>query len=226
MAIIPARGGSKGIHLKNIANVAGKPLIYWTIKAAVDSNKFDDIIVTTDNHEIAEYASGLGAYTLKRPKILALDDTPTLPVVQHAYASYAKAGKSVDYVATLQPTSPLRTATHIKEAVQLIQEYPNADSLVSVQRVPHNFNPDSLFCLDNDILTSNQVVPCSRIFRRQEKPIYWARNGAALYFTKVCNLGKFIWGGETLLYRMDKLSSLDIDDSDDLRIADLVLRSL
>jgi len=217
VGIIPARGGSKGILKKNIKLLRGKPLIQYTIEAALAS-KISRVIVSTDDEEIASVAKKCGAEVLMRPVELAQDHTPTLPVLQDVVA---RLNEAFDFVLTLQPTSPLRTSSHINEALELIYGDDSADSLVSVVKVPHNCSPSSIMEMQG-----NYVLPVEKekiILRRQEKPIFWARNGAAIYITRMSRLAEYIWGGKTLPYEMGKIESLDIDDMEDWQIIESII---
>lgn len=221
LAVIPARGGSKGILKKNISAVAGKPLIAWTIESALKVRRITNVVVSTDDPEIAEVAKKWGAEVpFLRPEELSKDSTPSLPVIQHAYDYYKSSGLDFDGILTLQPTSPLRLAIHLEECLDLFEKYSEADSLVSVTKVPHHMNSTSLMTKTNE-----WVFPVSTdvIMRRQDKPQEWCRNGAAIYITRTDSLKKFIWGGKTLGYEMDKISSIDIDDPEDLKIAEALL---
>jgi CMP-N,N'-diacetyllegionaminic acid synthase len=220
LAIIPARGGSKGIPRKNVTMLAGKPLITWTIEVALACPLIGKTVVSTDDEEIASLARKLGAEVVMRPAELALDVTPTRPVLIHAEAETRKAGFAADAVVTLQPTSPLRTIRHLTEALNLYLAHPEAESLVSVTRVPHHMGPEALMEIEG---AWGKPVSSSAPLRRQEKPQHWCRNGAAIYVTKLECLKDFIWGGKTLVYPMDKLSSVDVDDREDLLIAEALL---
>lgn len=220
LAVIPARGGSKGIPLKNTAPLAGKPLLAWTVEAAQSCPEIDWVAVSTDHDGIATCARDHGAEVIERPAELAQDNTPTAPVLVHAYEWALAQGRQVDAVMTLQATSPLRTSHHMGEAIKLFAAHPEADSLVSVQEVPHQFGPESLMQV-NDIWGT--PVSGNVVLRRQEKIQYWARNGAAIYLTRPARLKEYVWGGRTLVYPMDKLSSIDIDDSADLLLAQSLL---
>lgn len=222
LAVVPARGGSKGIPLKNVAVVAGRPLLEWTLSAARECPLIGLTLVSTDHAAIAECAERAGAVVVHRPQELAQDTTPTAPVLQHAWEQAQSSGYVADVVMTLQPTSPLRESHHLTQAIELFSRHPDADSLVSVQEVPHQFGPDALMRVDGDWGFAMTESPT---LRRQEKGRYWARNGAAVYMTRAHLLQKFVWGGKTLVLPMDKISSLDVDDPDDLYMADALLRA-
>lgn len=222
IGIIPARGGSKGIPNKNIYPVNGKPLIEYTIDAAKRSN-LDEIVVSTDSIEIANIVKKRGVKVIFRPPELAQDCTPTLPVLQH---TLKELDDCFDFVVTLQPTSPFRRSEHINQAISLITNDNMADSLVSVIQVPHNMVPESIMCLNNGYLIDYQQHSNTQILRRQDKGTYFARNGAAIYITKVKNIRQFIFGGKIIPYKMDFFSSLDIDSLDDILLAETLLKTI
>ena len=124
LGLIPARGGSKRLPGKNLADLGGKSLLAWTIEAAMASFVIDIVAVSTDEMRIGMEAAALGCFVINRPNDLALDDTPTLPVIQHALGVFP----AVDAVILLQPTSPLRTAIDIQRAIKWLGHH---DSLFS-----------------------------------------------------------------------------------------------
>ena len=216
LTVIPARGGSKGIKDKNKKALHGKPLIQYTIEAAQQS-VINDLAVSTDDNEIAGIAEALGVRVIVRPNELAQDNTQTLPVLQHALK---ESGEGFDAIITLQPTSPLRTAKHINEAITLFESSKDADSLVSVVKVPHNMVPESIMEINDGYL-----VNCSNsnLLRRQDKPTYFARNGAAIYITTVKQLAYSVFGGKIIPYEMSKIHSIDIDDIEDWALVDSLM---
>jgi CMP-N,N'-diacetyllegionaminic acid synthase len=211
LGLIPARGGSKGIPRKNLAVVGGKPLLAWTLDAAHAASELSEVVVSTDDDEIAATAR---TRVLRRPPELAADDTPMRAVVRHAVDELAP-----DVVVLLQPTSPLRRAEHVDEAVRLLLES-GADSVVSVVEVPHAYRPESLM----DVV-DGRTVPRSPVATRQEKERVYARNGPAVLALRVDGLGEDLYGGDCLAYVMDLRDSLDVDTPFDLELADLILRS-
>ncbi len=120
LAIIPARGGSKGVPRKNIVSIYGKPLIAWTIEAALSSGVIGRLVVSTEDLEIAKIARQYGAEVLDRPSELAEDTALTEPVMEHVLATLEKNGYSPDYIALIQCTSPLLQSKHILEAVDKV----------------------------------------------------------------------------------------------------------
>jgi len=134
LAIIPARGGSKGIPKKNIVNINGKPLIQYTIEVAKESKLIDRVIVSTDDDEIAEISEKLGAEVpFIRPAELAKDGTPTFPVIKHALKWLKENEKyKPELIVLLEPTFPLRTVEKVDEAIKVISSDEEADSLRGV----------------------------------------------------------------------------------------------
>lgn len=220
LGLIPARGGSKGIPRKNLAPLAGRPLIAHTIKAGLESKSVTRLIVSTDDPEIAEIAKQNGAEVpFMRPTELAGDQSGALEVIQHAiHTLEASEGWRAEVVVYLQPTSPLRRAEHIDDAVELLVAK-QADSVVSVIEVPHNFSPASLMKLEHGILTPylGETGP----LRRQDKPKLFARNGPAVLALSIATVKKLntLYGPRTLPLLMDQMDSLDIDTPFDLELA-------
>ena len=219
LGVIPARGGSKGILKKNIKLLNGKPLISYTIEAALNSN-LDRVVVSTDCKDIAKVSESCGAEVSIRPSELSQDETPTLTVLQNVVS---RLDEQYDAVMTLQPTSPLRDEVHINDALSLFKKNPNADSLVSVVHVPHNFLPEKLMRLNKDGLYLSIE---GKVKRRQDMPTLYARNGAAIYITRTKRIQEYVFGGLILPFFMEKVNSFDIDDMQDWNIVEYVLRSL
>jgi len=139
VAIIPARGGSKGLPGKNIINLAGKPLIAYTIETALKSNYIDRVIVSTDDKKIARISEEFGAeIPFLRPRYLAGDTVHTPPVVGHAVKFLEKKGYNADLIVTLQPTSPLRRIATLNKAIKMIYRS-GFGSVVSVR--PSGYPP-------------------------------------------------------------------------------------
>lgn len=218
VALIPARGGSKGIPRKNLAVVAGKPLIVFTLEAARAAATVTRVVCSTDSEEIADVARAHGAEVpFLRPPALAADDSPMLDVVRHADRELGEP----DVIVVLQPTSPLRRPEDIDAAVELLQSS-GADVVVSVVAVPHRFAPESLMRFDGD-----RVVPLSAdvATRRQDKETLWARNGPAVLALHPERLraGGELYGGDCRGYVMQERESIDVDTPFDLELAQLLL---
>lgn len=217
IAIIPARGGSKGLPGKNKKLLLGKPLIVYSIEAALKSN-VSTVVVSSDDDDIIKIAQGFNIKAIKRPEHLATDFTPTIEVVHHVLDSL---NESFDAVMILQPTSPLRRAEHINNAILLFAADPDADSLVSVMKVPHKFSLESVMKQNENYISP--VIADKMVLRRQDKTTLWARNGAAIYITRMNRIREYIFGGKILALEMSKSDSIDIDDSEDWIMAESIL---
>jgi len=221
LGVIPARGGSKGIPGKNLATLAGRPLLAYTADAA-RASRLSRTIVSTDDPEIATVACGLGVEVpFMRPAELATDAALMAPVLQHAVREMNALGFSAEAVVLLQPTSPLRRAHHIDRVLDLLEASP-ADSVVTVVEVPHQFNPVSVMKLDGDRLAP--LVDGPPILRRQDKPRVYARNGPAVLAvrTSVLEAGS-LYGNDCRAVIMTPEESVDVDTALDLEIVEYLL---
>jgi len=228
VGIIPARGGSKGIPRKNIRKLAGKPLLAYTADAALGSKLLSRIILSTEDEEIKQLGLKLRLdVPFVRPADLAEDKTPGLSVIQHAVRTLeVEENYCCDIIVVLQPTSPLRTSQHIDEALNIFLS-DNADSLVSVTEVDHNLNPYSVMRLKEDGTIEPFLEYDENKNLRQLKPVFYARNGAAIYIcTYDCLMGKnSLFGDRILPYFMKKEESFDLDDQIDWKIVESLLNN-
>ncbi len=222
VAIIPARGGSKGIPLKNIRKLAGKPLVAHTIEAALESKTLDRVIVSTDHEEIARISRDHGAEVpFVRPADIS-EDVPTELVLRHAVEFLEKTeGYRADILVVLQPTSPLRSAVHIDDTVNRLIET-NADSAATVCEVESH--PEwMLRIVDGRVepLVGEEI----RLVARQELPVLYETNGAVYVCTRalIMNEGKMV-GGHIEVVIMDKERSVDIDTPWDFAVAELAMQ--
>lgn len=220
LAVIPARGGSKGLAAKALRLLGGRPLLAHTAEAALASRRVAKVILSTDDEAIAEVGVTLGLdVPFMRPHELAADDTPMLPVLQHALG--AVRGQGFDVVVLLQPTSPLRRADHVDAALALLDRT-GADSVVSVVEVPHQYNPLSVLVVDGDRARPYSDGPMPT--RRQDKPRVFARNGPAVLAVKASVVeGGSLYGEDSRALVMSPLESVDIDNQDDLDYAEFLL---
>ena len=210
LAIIPARGGSKGVPRKNIREVAGKPLIAWTIEEAKKSGYIDRLVVSTDDQEIADIAVKWGGEVpFMRPAELARDDTPGIAPVIHMLATIQP---GYDLVVLLQPTSPLRSVDDIDGAISFMIDR-QAKACVTV--VEPDKSPYWMYSLQS----SGELRPLlsGDYTHRQDIPLVYALNGA-VYVAESNWLVKFhdFVTEETVAYIMTKEHSIDIDSEIDL----------
>ena len=191
LAIIPARKGSKTLPKKNYKSFNKKPLIYWTIKAALKSNCFEKIIVSTDSTKIQAIAKKMGVECpYLRPKKLSGDKVNVHKVVKHVIEYY----KNKKF---------------------------KPDSLVSILKIGHNYNPENLYTMKK-----NNLIPRDKqrtnLLQRQQNKFYYARNGASIYITKIDKIKNYILGGKIKGYLMSKFKSIDINDKKDFSLAELL----
>lgn len=225
LGIIPARGGSKRIPKKNIVLINNKPLIYWTIRAAKKSKRLDDFVVSSDSAAILSVAKMYGAQSpFRRPKILARDTTPSLPVIQHALLAMEKInGKQYTHVVILEPTSPLRLGSDIDGAIEKAIRT-KADSVISVYRL------EDIHPVRTKKIVRDQLLPFSipehEGTRRQDLAPAYYRNGAVYVISRKTLLEmNSLWGKVSRPYIMPEERSIDIDSSVSLRLAEQYLRS-
>lgn len=224
LAIILARGGSKGIPGKNIRIIAGKPLIAWSIEAAVKSKYVDRVVVSTDYDDIAKIAEEWGAdVPFRRPPELASDTAKSETAILHALAWIKKnEGKSYDYFILLQPTLPLRTHQHIDQALKAFAEHGKANTLISVKSL--DGNPYLIRKTNKKGYLEKFLKNPKPTVRRQEVEELCIPNGA-IYIAKTnIFLKNQDLYDKCIGYSMDKITSWDIDEDVDLQIADFFLK--
>lgn len=226
LAIIPARGGSKRLPRKNILLLDGKPLIAWTIEAAKQSRYITEVIVSTDDEEIANISIEYGAkIPFKRPSALSDDTATSIDVVKHSIQFMKEIHHDeYDYVMLLQPTSPLRTFEDINGAVEMMISR-EADSIISMCECEHppiwsNTLPEDLSIEDFDRKEFKNV-------RSQDIPKYYRYNGA-IYLSSVNRLlqeESFSFYSNSYAYLMLQKKSIDIDSSLDFLLSEILLKN-
>ncbi|SDS01213.1 acylneuraminate cytidylyltransferase family protein [Gramella sp. MAR_2010_147] len=206
LGVIPARGGSKGILGKNIKLLGGKPLLGYTIDSVVESKLLTKCILSSDSEEIIKAGKRLGVeIPFIRPAEFAKDETPSIEVIKHALEFFAASNEYFDTVCLLQPTTPFRRDGLIDDAIKKFDSG-SYDSLVSVRKVPHQYNPHWVFEEKKgklEIATGEKEI----ISRRQELPKAYHRDGA-IYLTKT----EVILNSNSLLG--NKIGFIDTTDED------------
>ncbi len=223
LAVVPARGGSKGLAQKNVRPLAGKPLIAYTIEAALGSRYGLRVVVSTDDEKTASVAQEAGAQVpFMRPPVLAEDATPMFPVVKHAVQWLAQhESYEPDLIVLLQPTSPLRRAEHIDEAIELVLSS-GADSAVSLCETEHS--PYWMQVVDSKGMVKPFMDARKEHTRRQNLPTVYRLNGAVLVTRRtVLNQGRLL-GDNTRAFIMDREVSVDIDDEIDFLLAEMLIQ--
>ena len=216
--LIPARGGSKGIPNKNLIDVNGKPLIFYTINEALKVFSRDSIFVSSDSDEILSYSKSLGVQTIKRPSSISEDNSTSSEVINHFIETI---NNNEDFhIVYLQPTSPLRTAEHIEESIKKYESL-ECSSLISVCKSSEYIN--KVFKLDNQFL---EPLLGSTNYKeiRQEIPDTFYPNGA-IYIFSIKNFLKnnIIPINNVAPFIMRRVDSIDIDDNIDLDFVRMIL---
>jgi CMP-N-acetylneuraminic acid synthetase len=225
LGIITARGGSKGVPRKNIRLLAGKPLLQYTAEAALAAKCLHRVILSTDDAEIAEVGKRCGLdVPFMRPVELARDDTPTLPVLQHAVHTLEAKGDRFDAICLLQPTNPLRRVEDIDACIALLEEK-QADSVVTVLAVPAEYNPHWVYfqSIDGSLhLSTGEATP---IPRRQNLPPAFHREGS-VYVTRrdVLMEQNSLFGKRVLGHVLKPEQTVNIDTPADWEQAERLVR--
>ncbi len=220
LGLIPARGGSKGVPGKNIKILGEKPLLAYSVESALESQLLSKVILSTDDLEIAKVGEELGLEVpFIRPSDLATDKSPTLPVIQHALDFFRSKGEIFEAVCLLQVTSPFRPKGLIDSAIsKFIAE--DADSLISVLKVPDHLNPHWTFELSSEGFLKIATGEKKIITRRQDLPACFYRDGS-IYITK----SEVIFDGSLYGERMTWLENdpnfyINIDTLEDWALAE------
>ena len=225
LAVIPARGGSKGVPRKNIKPLNGKPLIAYTIESASKSRLITKCVVSTEDTEIAEVSKKCGGEVVMRPPELARDDSPTFDTLKQVLDHFQKKGQTFDILILLEPTSPMRKHDDIDKAIQLfIDNWDKADALVSLGEVQ----------LENPFITKKVVdgylepiIPADKnITRRQELPKAYFPYGV-IYLSKVETLlkTKTFYQERTIPYYIERWQNYEIDDICDYYCIEAIMKA-
>jgi len=224
LAIIPARGGSKGLPGKNIKELCGKPLIAWSIEHAQKSKYVDELFISTDSQEIADVAEHFGAPCPElRPAELARDTAPSSEFIVYTLEKMKKEGKSFDYFILLEPTSPLRDVEDVDKSIEMLVDNPVAESVMGVVRAEDS-NPAFMVKIGEGGL----MIPFmgkAETLRRQDIPDAYYFEGT-VYLSK-CDAymeKKAFYHDKTLPYVVPKWKSFEIDDIIDFTIIEAIMK--
>jgi CMP-N,N'-diacetyllegionaminic acid synthase len=224
LAIIPARGGSKGLPGKNVRMLNGKPLIAYSIEAALGSKLLDKFVVSTDDENISQISKSFGAEVLPRPKELARDDSSIFDVIMYVIGWFSERGQQFDIIVLLEPTSPLRKKDDIDKAIQLfISNIETAGSLVSLGEVQLE-NPYITQKIENGF-----VVPLidkdPSIYRRQQLPKAYFPYGV-IYLSKISTFKeqKSFYQNKTIPYFIERWQNYEVDDLYDFLCIEAIMK--
>jgi CMP-N,N'-diacetyllegionaminic acid synthase len=225
IAIIPARGGSKGLPGKNIKAMCGKPLISWTIRAALKSKFIDELVVSTDSQEIADIAKAAGASVpFLRPAALATDKTPTIEVVEHVLAYFhAAAAPSFDYLVLLEPTSPLREDEDIDSMLaKLDASADRFDAIVSVGEVGEH--PSIMKRLTGDNIEAFCPELQMALRRQDNAPAFFPYGVAYIAKTQTLLAERTFYPKRCTHYQIKRYQNYEIDDIYDFIAVENIMR--
>ncbi len=222
LGLIPARGGSKGIPRKNIKLLDGKPLICYSIEDALACPLIDQVVVSTEDEEIAEISKSAGAAVpFLRPAALATDGSPTIDMVIHALQYFNSNEVNFDAVCLLQPTVPFRNKLDLSSAINKFIES-NTDSLISVRKVPHIYNPRWIYERNKEHgYLERAINDKKRITRRQDLPEAYHRDGS-IYLTKSTIVldEHSLYGNKIMHHIMSNSPNINIDTMEDWALAE------
>ena len=223
IAIIPARGGSKGIPRKNIRDLDGKPLIAHSIEVAQNSSMINEIAVTTDDDEIADISGNYGVEVIKRPEELAKDDSRVMDAVRHVIHEKKKENCTYDLLILLEPTSPLRTVEDIKQSIDMLL-HNNADSVATFSKT--EVPPSRIWDIKNHV--PEPLLSGSDPFQpRQQQKTGYALNGL-VYVLRVAMLDRFpdadsFLLGKKMAHITPRERAIDIDNEFDFKLAEFFI---
>ena len=223
IAIIPARGGSKGLPRKNIRLLAGKPLIAYSIKAALKSKYIDRVVVSTDDKEIAEVSRSYGAEVIKRPNELATDTSVVIDTIKYTVKKIEEEGYNIGIIVILEPTAPLRRIEDIEKCIKILLEE-KADSAATFSEA--ELSPNRLWKI-SDIAVEPYLKNANPWLPRQKQPKAYKLNGQIYALTKKKlfekNDSSSLLLGKIFPLVTPKERAIDIDTEIDLTIAEKIM---
>lgn len=224
LGLIPARGGSKSIPAKNIAPIAGRPLISLVIAAAKASVLLDMLLCSTDHSAIAAVCEDYAVPVMSRPPKLSQDDTPVSNVVRYVLRTLAERdGEAPGLVALLQPTSPFLLPDHIDDCVAALRRDPGADSAQTVTEVFHNAHAFNQRVIDGSGVRFRFPEERRRAFNKQLKPKYYLFGNLVVSRSRALLSGKDCFGDRSVPVEIPRACALDVDTQDDLDYASYLL---
>jgi CMP-N,N'-diacetyllegionaminic acid synthase len=220
LAVIPARGGSKGVPEKNKKKLNGKPLISYTIESAIQSKLISRIAVTSDDQDILHISAKYSLdYVINRPSELANDSVSTISVIEHALEFCEDPQSRFSAIILLQPTSPFRPDGFIDLCIERFIKM-HCDTLISVQPIPVKYNPYWAFEEDDTGLLKRAITERTIISRRQDLPAAYHRDGSVyIISTKTIRDGT-LYGPRIGYYKSDDLYGINIDNYEDWELAE------
>jgi CMP-N,N'-diacetyllegionaminic acid synthase len=221
LGVVPARGGSKRIPNKNLRPLGGIPLLSHCLRTAQQCALIDRLVVSTDSEAIAAAAAGDGVETIERPPALAEDNTPTLPVIQHAVEELAKSGFLADIILTIQPTYPFLRLETLERSIRVFETQQDIDSVTTVCRAPFQFHPYNARKVNQDgTLSFMFLEEKKRCPNSQSAPlVYYFGNLYSSKYETIFHKGS-LYGERSYPVEISPIESLDIDDQLDMEMAE------
>lgn len=226
LAVITARGGSKGLPGKNIKDLCGKPLIAWSIEAGLKSKYIDEVVVSTDSHVIADISKKYKANVpFLRPKNLSTDTASSFDAVRHAINFYkSELKKEFDYIVLLEPTSPLRTAQDIDASIESLLSSSTAKSIVGIGKTEDQ-NPEFLVSKNKNGFISGYKNKNMKVLRRQDiSDVYFFEGSIYVSDVETYLERKTFYHQDTLGFEFPKFKSLEMDDMDDYIMIEAIMK--
>jgi CMP-N,N'-diacetyllegionaminic acid synthase len=226
LAVVPARRGSKGLPLKNIRSLGGKPLLAWPIEAARQSRHIDRVVISTEDPEFAAIAKAFGADApFLRPAELASDTSPSIDFLLHAIDALAAAGEHYDYLALLEPTSPLTEASDIDAALHaLVARQAEADAIVGVTAMTTNHPAFAVRFDENGLIQPHAAPSFGQMPRRQDiAPLYSLDGSLYISTIEALRRERGFYHHRTLPYVTPRWKSFEVDDLVDFICIEAIL---
>lgn len=226
IGLIPARGGSKSIPLKNIVPISGRPMISYVIEAGLKAKTLSRVLCSTDHIAIADVCSSLGIEVLDRPMHLGQDDTPVTAVILDVLNTLAERDMRLPgLVALLQPTSPFMLATHIDACVSALLANPDADSAQTVAPIFHNAHAYNQRVIENGRVMFRFAEERKQAYNKQKKPKHYTFGNVVVTRTKALLAGEDCFGRSSVPVEISRAYAFDVDTSEDVMYADYLVRS-
>ena len=226
IGLIPARGGSKSIPLKNLVPLAGRPMIAYVIAAGKSAKTLDSVICSTDNERIADVCRAEAVEILPRPPALAQDDSPVADVVRDVLVRLRdRDGRMPAMVALLQPTSPLLLPEHIDACVSALRERPDADSAQTVTPVAHNAHAYNQRVIENGTVSFRFLAERRVAYNKQRKPAHFLFGNVVVTRSTALLDGKDCFGDVSIPVIVPRLYAFDVDTAEDVELAAYLIRA-
>jgi CMP-N-acetylneuraminic acid synthetase len=226
LGLIPARGGSKSIALKNMAPVGGRPLVAYVIEAAKSSRSLSEVACSTDHTGIAAFCRSQGITVIDRPDALGQDDTPVADVLRHVLeALESRDGLLPGFVALLQPTSPFVLPCHVDDCVAALRARPDADSAQTIAPVPHACHALNQRVVEDGIVRFRFLEERRQAYNKQRKPAHYTFGNVVVTRSASLLAGKDCFGDVSVPIKIARLYALDVDTAEDLEYAQCLMQS-